>query len=1096
MSCNDNTGKFRYFYTGNQVGCLNTVGDFNFVAGGPAGSGISAGAIVAKFFEGTPNRAVWQRNNAELTQELLNAAYPFIELNWIVDLKLSDTVTFRLSNRNLYVEDIDEIPRFYEARVSDAPRINISAGEWLSPNFEIGDLKISMNNRDGFFNQYLPQGENFTLWIGAEISVKVGFGEKYSNYFEVFKGFIPQKKGVETTLEEVHISAYDSFDNDEVPIPTLAFDSTNFPFADTDKEGDPLPLVYGDWTEEIQDAGDIPAFCSNAFDDPIISYVWNISQNSLREIGDIYLHRGKRKEDEDGPILLDSNVIVKEPENGRFLIPFGVSVLTEVYRLLENKKPALGSGLDSIIAETSETNFITLGVQVGDTVTKANSIVVSTVASVAAGALALTGGDTFGVDDSYTITTDKYVFRKGDRISVKCKGKNLEIMSVTRMADSGLTGLNPLCLSIGLNNSYWFADNDLQKIYELGFDGRILTDLDYADIDPTITKITGLDINFDNTLWIFENLQSKVYRYILDQGAVGLEFTTLSVSGLAAVLNNGGPLSIDDGNILTIVDNTTGDFYRINPFAGALPGLVSQFNRNDFQPLALDVVDIAADINLNQIIVMDRNTNSVYRVDESTGALVVGSTIDLEDRVGSNFTQARGVGYFIDGTIFFMNKQDFSITNFNESENASENPGFIARDILQSFAGKTTFDFDLRWNETSNLNLSQFRARVQIDSNTTTVKFINEFLQSFNTNMYLNAQKLALFYISFENFTTEGTPIREGDIKFRTFNPSKEYNQYFNTATGKINRRPFSGYVRTSDIYASPTGIQLAGGKEITKELSMEPVYRREDVDVLVPLFVRLAAAEPEFVNLNVGFRFLFTQLNSFYNINFKDLFNKNEISGRRFDDVPSFVRKIVMNLDAMSFDLKLWSLGTTVFGNYLPVGVTAGGQFDQIVLTNLGTAGYVSPIGTITGFAGSDITLEDVNAVDAENRSQNVVGLAWKPNYVVAVVDGATHEVLETLAIDSVLGGVVTTSTAPVTAITNTVKNSAGFIVGGHYLKYANFSEVLQAQTTFFGYYGKPLIGYPVTTTQEIEEQRSGTHNFDNGRLPYVLHPVAFVPN
>ena len=134
--------------------------------------------------------------------------------------------------------------------------------------------------------------------------------------------------------------------------------------------------------------------------------------------------------------------------------------------------------------------------------------------------------------------------------------------------------------------------------------------------------------------------------------------------------------------------------------------------------------------------------------------------------------------------------------------------------------------------------------------------------------------------------------------------------------------------------------------------------------------------------------------------------------------------------------------------------------------------------------------------AVDAENRSENVVGKAWKSPYVVAVIDGATHEVLEILTIDTVVGQVVTSTTVPVTSIANTVKNASGFIVGGNYLRYANFDDVVQAQTTFFGYYGLPLEGYPLTTTQEIEEQRSGTHNFGNGRLPYVLHPVGFVPN
>ena len=82
MSCNQN-GKFRYFYTGNQVGDLDFVGDFDFVAGGLLGSNISAGVVAPIFFPDRPTRFPWKDANATLTQELLDACHYFIDLQWM-----------------------------------------------------------------------------------------------------------------------------------------------------------------------------------------------------------------------------------------------------------------------------------------------------------------------------------------------------------------------------------------------------------------------------------------------------------------------------------------------------------------------------------------------------------------------------------------------------------------------------------------------------------------------------------------------------------------------------------------------------------------------------------------------------------------------------------------------------------------------------------------------------------------------------------------------------------------------------------------------------------------------------------------------------
>jgi len=1078
-------------YTGNQVGDLNAVGDLNFVAGGPEGSGLSAGTTIVDVIASAINRCVWLRGGAELNQTLLDQAFPFIDLQWIADIILTDSTTFRVSNRNIYVEDEDGLPRFYEARAKKSPSIKISLGEWLAENFEIGDLNLTLNNRDGFFSDFMPQGTSFVPWIGAEVIIRVGFGEIFSNYFEVFKGRVASKKGFVSTDTEIRLKCFDQFEDDDISIPTLTFDRSNFPDVDDDQIGSVLPIVYGDWTTDISSFGNVEAICSNAKESGATQFVWNISENALESITEIFLHRSNRTEDRDGPVKFINAALTIQPDLGRVIVPKGGISLEESVSVIERGKPGVGSGLNSILAESSGQNFLTAGIQVGDQVYANDDTVPNIVTVVTAGALTFTSGRTWAVTDAFTILTTQYTFKSGDRVSVKCKGKKINVMSVTRLADF-IPTVQPLTLSIGLNQrgSFWFADNTALEIKELAFAGETLRTIAYSDIDGSIASLTGMAHQIDDTLWVFEPTQSKVYRFILSDLSVGLSFTTASVAGVGALIQ-GGALSIDDGNIMTLVDNNNGTFYRIDVLGGPSPVLSTSFNRTAFESTATDVSDTAHDVNLGELIVMDRNTNKVYRVDETTGALV--STIDLSVDVNSSFTNGVGVGYSIDGTLFFMNFTDLSIYNFNELADANNNPGFIARDLLQSFAGKTSADFDLLWNETARIDLSNFKARLVIDEKSTVIKEIHKLLTQFNTSFYLRFTKFSLFHINFSNFVTTGDTLREGDIKMGTFQPKREFNQYFNAAIASYKENKFTGKGISSDNYISPTGVELAK-KEIQKPLDLPSVYRRSDLDILMPLFVRLAAADPEFVDVTVGFRFLFTQPNVFFNINFTDIID-GEVTGRRFANIPSFVRKITMDLDTMEFGLKLWSLGSTAFSGFEPAGVIAGGQNDPIVLTNLGTLGVIAPVGIITGVSGDELTIEGSGPDIPETRSSAIGGLAWATDYQVSIINGTTQATVETRKITGVSGNVITLDAVPGFSVLNTIKNTAGFISGGHYLKFAPLSDVAQAQSAFYTHFTKPTTGYPSIQTEEIEEQRSGAHNFDNGRLPYVLHPIAFTP-
>ena len=1086
------SGKFRYFYTGNQVGDYNFCGDFNFCAGGLPGLGISSGVTVPLFFASAPTRFPWKTGQYELTQELLEGSFPFIDLQWICDIHISDTEILRVSNRNIYVEDADGSPRFYEARASKAPKINITSGEWLSPGFEIGDMKVELNNRDGHFNQYLAHGTNYVQWHGNKVQVKIGFGEKLSNYHTYFEGFITVKKGLETTDKTIVIHAYDRFDRDELPIPPTSFDQTNYPNVEKNFKGKAVPLLYGDWSVDVNDYGEIPAVCANALDDLATYYVFQIAQNSLREIGDIYLHRGKRKEGDEGPIKLISGAVTKEPEKGRFYIDISIPSLTEAYPTLKDKRAGTGSGLNLIISETAELDFVAEGVKVGDTVLKTGSSIVSLVLGVLPGQLSLSGGITWAKEDQYTVLTDEYSYRKGDKMSVFCKGKDITTMSKARLSDI-VSGIVPTGVSVTLRNSAWVVDNDIQKIYELSFEGTLIRSFDFSDIDASITEINGISEAFDNTLWLFDKPTSTIYRFLLKGEVVGLSFQTAFTDGLLAALTDGRGLTVNEGNELTLVDNFTGDFYVINPFIGTGPAVTSTFNITAFDSLAVDITDLSADVNANNLVVVDRQTNKMYRIHPTTGALV--SEITLDPTVEDDFSFPMGVSSFQDGTVFILNRTNNTVYNFNEFTDANENAGWIARDLLQSYAGRTSLDFDLEWNQTCRDDLSSFYSRAYINKKDNVVKYLVKFLQQTNSLLYSRFQKYSLYHITFDNFTTEGKTMREGDMILGTFKPSKEHNQYFNSAQSEYKLAPFSKTETQSDIYISPLGIQLSG-REVNRTLEMDTLYRREDVDQLVPLMVRLAAAEPEFISVSVGMKFLFSQITDFYNINYYDINCETQViqSGRRFDYIPSFIRKMVVDLDKLRIDLKLWSLGTTQFGNFVPTGTVAGGQYDDIILTNLGTPGYITPFGTITASGVNSLTLEDVGGEDAETRTHVTTGLAWLSGYKVALVDGSDHSKVEVLTIQSVLGQVVTFVEDIVASVTITSKNSAGFTDSGHYLRYANYDEVINDQTTRYGYYGKPDEGYPQSTTEEIEEQRANKHNFDNDRLPYLLHPKDFV--
>lgn len=1197
----------------------------NYVAGGPPGSGLSAGTTVQQFIPKSSSRAPWLRADAIFDDKLLDACYPTIDLQWFADINLGPGITFRVSDRSFYIIDDEGVSHYYDARAERAPMISATVGEWLQPKYQISDLQMSLNNRDGLYNPYLPLGDLYQQWTNATVEICIGFGEKRSNYLSIFQGKVAVNQGLTTTRDTIELKVNDKLEGDQIPLPVRAFSSDNFPDINDDQAGKPVPLVYGDWSENVPEYGSVPAYCTNALEEDATQYDFKISDLELRTIDSVWLHRGDRTADKpQGPIRVADNIIDRNEDAGEFSIPSNGIVLDEPYYIGERLKAGVGTS-GAIIVADNNFNFIENGVKVGDKIVNGaptnaqitienlvykatqtgdpgnhiaieyyymapdnsvdqtkcvatlvtgggnstirvaiprgfdnigNIVVGNSTAggiksaiyangttkalvriyetgtvpppptykegtkiaqvrqTIPQGPIFLTGGQdasyyqtitavsnfqitvdgvvSFVEGDEYNISTVQYKYLNGDKFTVVCQGKPLSIVSVDRLPDISLDITQPQGLRITPDATIWLADDSTQKIYNLAFNHEILREIPYATIDASVTKVSGIEVTTDDKLWVSNPDNSTVYRFDLNTNQLGFALATASITGMSGALGNLSGIAVETNNQFWIVDKTTSQLYLIEAFAGINPYIVRQFNANLFDVNVSEILDICVDNTTGSLTCVDRTTNTFYRFNKVTGALI--SSFPLSD-IADNIAFVTGLSIAQDGTVFIVDQGLLSIYNYNDMDFAETNPAIIARDLLQKFGGHKYSEFDLSWMQTAR-QLSQFRCRYVFDSTQKMVDSINGILKQFNTVFHLRFNRYSLFFIDFANFRTTGKTVKEKDIKEGTFKPGKETNQYFNSATSNYGKDPFTGDTLTSDTYVSPAAISFAGA-ETNKILTMPNVYRRADLDKLMPLFVKLSIPDPEFVTVTFGFRQIRSQMQDFLNVVFDGDVNcktGRKSSGQRYDNIPCMIRTIKYDLSFMTVEMKLWSLGNTAFPGYEPKGRTVGGVDEPIVLSNIGRLGRISPTAYIVSGTTNTLDVTTPYGVLAQDETHAIAKKAWIPGKKVDIVDGVTKDILQTLTVFSVVNNTITFEEDITVTITPTVQNAAGFISGGVYLQYSTYVDASLDQRNKFASFTRPTVNYPTSKTQELEEQRGGVHNFDDGGVPYVLYPNEFT--
>lgn len=227
----------------------------------------------------TKDRRPYQ-SATSLTQALLDASADNMthKLELVADITMPGGDVLRVSDRHKFVEGV-----FYEARVK-FPEISRTVGQWLAGELEFSTMEIGVNNSDQKFNNLLPGGADYDGFLDAEIEIKIGLAELGSSYTRLFKGRVTDVGGFKRDRTAFTLIARPDIEKVNVSIPNQFLTASDWPDIEDNFIGLGAPIIYGDWTTDldreklipddetspVDEVPDIPAFPVNG-KDPLVN---------------------------------------------------------------------------------------------------------------------------------------------------------------------------------------------------------------------------------------------------------------------------------------------------------------------------------------------------------------------------------------------------------------------------------------------------------------------------------------------------------------------------------------------------------------------------------------------------------------------------------------------------------------------------------------------------------------------------------------------------------------------------------------------------------------------------------------------------------
>lgn len=325
-----------------------------------------------------------------------------------------------------------------------------------------------------------------------------------------------------------------------------------------------------------------------------------------------------------------------------------------------------------------------------------------------------------------------------------------------------------------------------------------------------------------------------------------------------------------------------------------------------------------------------KRSESVYRIATSDIVNVSSNKNYFEVKQNSGATIIDGANFlYKSGDLFFVRVKGKNLGAY------SDNAVWQARDLLMTFAGLLSSDFESNWAtyrdkaSPSQSAIANIKSRVSVQDQQTAIEYAISLLQQVRLEVFVTKDfKLKLSSLHFEDFqSSPSDTITNFDVERNTLKISIDDRNNFNrskSAYGYLPDKNEAGFFTRA--YKNDAAISAAT-VAISKQISYPNLYIQSQVEAQVVEVLRMASAYFETIEVTCTWRQILKEPGDFVFLNVT-------IGRITFENVPCLIRSIAYDPNGLKVTLKLWSLQLLPFPGYTPaITGTTGGYSASITI-------------------------------------------------------------------------------------------------------------------------------------------------------------------
>lgn len=308
--------------------------------------------------------------------------------------------------------------------------------------------------------------------------------------------------------------------------------------------------------------------------------------------------------------------------------------------------------------------------------------------------------------------------------------------------------------------------------------------------------------------------------------------------------------------------------------------------------------------------------DAYYKFDAADVSIVSGNRVlDVKQIGNGGTTLVDGAGYqYAAGDTFFVPVKGKNLGAYDD------NPVWQARDILMTFGGLVSGDFDANWEtyrdkaSPAESAVSTFKSRIWVQEPQGVMEYALSLLEQVRLEAFVSRErKFKINSLHLDDFVAAPSyAVRNWDIEAGTFNPKLDDRNAWNRARASYSFDPSqNAEARETPIYRNSAAITQSG-KEISKRLIFPNLYQANAVILQTKEMLKLASGYAEFIEMTLTPRAALKELGDFVSVNVT-------MGATVLENVPAMIRDIGYDPAGLRIPVRVWSFQMIDFPGYSP---------------------------------------------------------------------------------------------------------------------------------------------------------------------------------